>query len=494
MALPSFKDIGLDSLVAFGAKVVSVGLVLTTQLLLAQLYGPELMGTFFIALNIVMTLSVVCRLGLDLGLLRFAAVLKSDGRVYALKKLLWPATMMTLPLACGVVVLIYLSRAWLAAYFNAPLLPSMLTLFAWAVPCYVATFLLQETLRGLGAVRWTVLGQYVIIPGSLLALLIILAYFSIGIAKKAQALGLAFLVSTILGLAFFGWHILFCTCAEKVSKTRESFINLVRYSWPLFCNTILLLALMTLDSLILGAFTSPQEVAYYGAATKTALLVTFPLLAINAVVPSLFGQFYHQQNLASLENVAKITARWMYLGALPLALLIILLAPQLLAFYGPEFVKARFVLSILALAQLINVAGGSVGYILIMTAHQHVLLRMQLLVTCFILPLMILGAAFWGLNGVACATALGLIGNNILMAWAVWRHLKIKAFVRGTGWINLSGLLAALLFLMLKPPIGLVAALIAFIIAYLLLVLDTLRREFEGVKLLSIRLHGGNTS
>ena len=86
------------------------------------------------------------------------------------------------------------------------------------------------------------------------------------------------------------------------------------------------------------------------------------------------------------------------------------------------------------------------------------------------LPLMIIGAAYKGIEGVAGASALGTIGINLLMLWGVWHYLQIKAFAENGKWITFSGLAASGLFLMIKPIAGLIIASSIFIISYLLFV------------------------
>lgn len=481
MAALSYKRIAADSLVALVAKVLSVACVYLTHVALARFYGPELFGTFFIAFNLVLTLSFLTRLGMDNGLLRFAAVLKSERQVGGLPRLLWPAVGTALLLSGLAGLGVYVSRAWLAGYFNAPQLPLLLFFFVLAMPLHSLNFLFQETIRGLGMVRWAIIGQYLVIPGSLLVLLVGGSYLVQGTVSQGQALGLAFLLSCLLGLIFLGGRALWATRRQAGGDSGTRFQELWRYSWPLCLNAVLGLALTTWDVLILGLFTSPAEVAFYGAAAKTAVLITFPLLAINGVVPPLFGQFYQRHDLASLEQVAQTTARWMYYITLPLTLLVILLAPQILAIFGPQFAAARLALSILAVAQLVNVAAGSVAFVLIMTAHQHTLLRLQLLVAGGTVPMMLGGAAFWGMNGLAVATALGVAGLNILMAWAVWRHLHIKTFVAGGGWVTASGLLATLFFLAANLLVGLVPATMIFLGSYLLLISKALFQEVKGI-------------
>jgi hypothetical protein len=188
-------------------------------------------------------------------------------------------------------------------------------------------------------------------------LLTVFAYGRPSFISHPRTIGLAYLLSVSLGLIFL------MTWLGKNFRVKENcpgkplLKDLFIYSWPLFLSSILWLALSGLDSLILGLFTRPQEVAYYNIAMRTAPLVALPLVAVNAVVPPLFAQFHHRRDLQGLEMMARSTARWIYFAALPLAITTILLAPTLLGFFGTDFTQARFALSILA------VTGQCVGWL-----------------------------------------------------------------------------------------------------------------------------------
>jgi O-antigen/teichoic acid export membrane protein len=474
------RRIAADSSLALVLKVFAVPLGYITNLAIARLYGAEAMGTYYIALNLVVAVTPFCCLGLHTGLLRFVAGFKVDGNFGALKNVFYPAIGLVTLLSGVAGLIIYVSGTWLSGRFHAPDLPALLHVMALALPITVVMLLVVETVRALGGVRWVILQQNVLTPISFLLLLTLVAWGGHGYLIQSS-LALAYLLSALLGLIFLiiwpGINLGFKGSLSGGSSLKDLF----RYSWPLFLSSILFLAVNGLDSLILGLFTRPQEVAYYTIATRTAPLVTFPLLAINAVVPPLFAQFHHRGDFRGLEMVARSTARWMYFVALPLAIMTILLAPTLLGFFGPDFAQARFALSILAVGQLVNVSAGSVAFILQMTGNQWGLIMVQIITAIGVVPLMALGAAFMGLNGVAVAGALGIAGLNVLMAWAVWRRLQIKAFAQKIGPANLGGLLGVALFYLTSPYLGPFGGAVFFAAGYLALAAKPIQQELSSL-------------
>jgi O-antigen/teichoic acid export membrane protein len=451
---------------------------------MARYYGAEAMGTYFLALNLVSSAGILCTLGLNTGLFRFTAALKAESRAKEFRRLFWLTLIIVSFLSLLAMAALLWVSDWLVVFFKAPQLPSVLLFMALALPVGVAISIGQETLRALEGVRWVLFNENLLKPLSFLGLIIILASVRSLSGGDPAALGIAFLVTTLLGLVFLS-----CSPQAKslmrthpeTSIENSSMKERLRYSWPIFLVAVSGLAWEGLDSLLLGYFTSPQEVAYYGVAIRIMPMVIFPLYAINAVVPPLFVKFFQQGDMASLEAMARTTARWMYYLSLPITLLLILLAPEILGFFGQNFTEARFALTALVAAQLINVASGSVGFILIMTGNQWTYSLIHIIMGACLSPLMILGGAISGLNGVALAKAIGLAGINLVMVWAVWRRLRIKVFAQKVQRANLGALLGIGLFFVAKFFLGSIGGAFAFVLGYSLWVANPLRQEIAKV-------------
>ena len=172
--------------------MVGIALVYVMQIALARLYGPELMGTFLIATNLSLLIGMVLTMGMDNGMLRFAASLKEQGRQEVVGCLLRRAGLVILAIATPLAAGIYWGSGILAKYFNAPSLPLMLPFVALAVLLLPLTFLLAETLRGLGAVVWATAIQFPIQQGALLLLIVAFFYLTPAGNGRGQALSWPF--------------------------------------------------------------------------------------------------------------------------------------------------------------------------------------------------------------------------------------------------------------------------------------------------------------
>ena len=475
------QRLAFDSTLALGIKVISLPLGCITSLAVARFWGAQGLGVFTLAVYLVTTLSVVCRLGLDTGMVRFGAGLKAAGREGDIYALFWRGLTLILCLSCVAGLGLFAVRGYLVRVFHAQDLPGILSMLSLALPVMVAAAFCSETLRSLGGVRWVVTQQDLLTPAGLL--LLVMFFVARGQASPGSpvALGLAYFVSMILGLAFLA-VILGSYLKEHrgpASFTRLS--ELLRYCWPLYLSVLLMLTFNSVDTLLLGLFTNPEKVAYYEAAGRTALLVGLPLMAVNAMVPPLFAQMHQKGHLTELEHFARASTRWMYFVSLPLALFMAVLAPEILGFFGAGFGEGQWALQVLIAAQLFNVACGSVGFLLAMTGHQYTLTATLALGGAVGLPLMAAGAALDGLNGLALAKGLWLVMVNILMSLGAWRQLRVKVFATGVGWANVSAAAALAMFLMIRILAGPWAAAAVGILAYLVLMARTLYQEITGI-------------
>lgn len=182
------------------------------------------------------------------------------------------------------------------------------------------------------------------------------------------------------------------------------------------------------DIIMLGWFSSSEEVGIYRVAAQGVTLVGFSLQVVNAIVAPQFSRLHAQRDVYRLQQIVTESARWVLLLAMPVALLLIIAGGTLLrGVFGLEFTSGHAPLAIMAVGQIVNSAFGSVGFLLNMTGHEAVTARILwqtallniVLNLCFIPPL--------GMSGAAIATAVSLALWNLLLYRQVRRKLGINS-------------------------------------------------------------------
>ena len=96
--------------------------------------------------------------------------------------------------------------------------------------------------------------------------------------------------------------------------------------------------------------------------------------------------------------------------------------------FGPEFVSGKRVLIILAIAHSIGIMFGSVRTILQMTDKHINIFWVEVFRTLFVITLMCVLVPRYQKEGAAFALGAGIIVNNIINYFILYKHIKIKPF------------------------------------------------------------------
>ncbi len=176
---------------------------------------------------------------------------------------------------------------------------------------------------------------------------------------------------------------------------------------------------------MLGTMVGPEAAGLFDVARKGAMLTAFVLMAVTMPLGPMAAELRARGDHQQLQRLVTRSARTAMLGALPVALALVVAGPTLLSFLDDAFVAAYDALVILCIGQMINVAMGPVALLLNMAGYEHD-------AACGIVFAAalntILGLAFiplWGVSGAAVATALSLVCWNIVLARSVRRRMHI---------------------------------------------------------------------
>ena len=175
--------------------------------------------------------------------------------------------------------------------------------------------------------------------------------------------------------------------------------------------------------LIAGAILTAKDVALLSAAQRTAMLTSFVLMVVNMVVAPRYARMWKEQNLAGIERLAKYSTRGMIFMVIPVVIVMFVFPEKLMGLFGEGYEAAATLLTIMAVGQFINVATGSVGYLLNMSGHEDDFRRVTLFTGPFSIICSLLFIHQFGLIGAALATAVGVGIQNIAALMMVKKRL-----------------------------------------------------------------------
>ena len=118
-----------------------------------------------------------------------------------------------------------------------------------------------------------------------------------------------------------------------------------------------------------------------------------------------------------------LSVRIMLLVSVPVTLFILLFPEWLMSMFGDAFTAAATALMILTIGQFVNIATGSVGYLLSMTGNETKVRDNVVISGILSVALGIILIPYYGVIGAAIAYACGVASQNLLGVYQVKKYL-----------------------------------------------------------------------
>lgn len=427
-ALRPFELVRRGGTIVFAVQVAGAGVAYAQQVVLARVLGAGDYGTYTYLYLYAGFAALLAGLGLPAASIRFLPAYRAaaeHGRVSAFVRRATRVTYATAltGAACAVLAGVLLHRA------GALAAPAALLLAALLLPALAGSILNTELARARGRMTLAYLLPLLVRPALVTVAVVLLA--SARPISAAAALGLTAAVA-------------YATLAVQQALTRRLFSNGAAgaqvsleeaRAWrgvglSLLAVSAFVIVLLQLDILIVGAIRGAREAGIYAAASKTAALVSFVILAVNAAAAPQFAALWEQQRHQELRALVARLAGVIFWPSLAIALALAVLSGPLLELFGAGFGAAQRALVILLAAQLINASAGSVGYLLTLTGHHREAVRALAASTVVFACLTALGTALDGLDGAAIGSLLGFLVWNLALGRLVVNRLGIwPAFI-----------------------------------------------------------------
>jgi O-antigen/teichoic acid export membrane protein len=410
--------------VALVVQVAGAGLAYGLQVLLARLLGASHYGVYSYILVWVGFAALLAGLGLPAASVRFLPVYQASGDHARIAGFVQAASRLTFAtgsasVLCGAVAAVGLHVVGNLAHPEGVLLGAVL------VPALAGSMLYTEIARARGRVAIAFVPPMVVRPlliGAIASVIFLLrGSLSSNGALAASLCAGCLLVATqyavtrrLLGRGDY--------VAQPVFELREW----CGVGLTLLAAGAFIITLLQVDIVIVAAFLGSRDAGVYAAASKTATLVSFVILAVNAAAAPQFASLWATRSIDELQRLVAQLAAVIFWPSLAIAVGLAALAVPVLSMFGPEFSKARWVLIALLAGQLINAGAGSVGYLLNVTGHHREAARALGLSACACIALAVVGVSTLGLFGAALGSMLGFTMWNGWLCWLVVRKLGIK--------------------------------------------------------------------
>lgn len=419
-----------------GRLVMAISALATTSLL-ARMLNVELVGTYFLAVSIVLALTTAAQLGMDRAVVRLIAESITIGRgdlaVLLVKRIL--TLSVGAALVIGLAILLGGGEWLLAQLFNSTQLAAISAIIAVWILLATLQKIVSESFRGFKNIPLATIfgGPFSNLLTFCFLVCIWWKYGSSNLHEVASITVVGLLISAMVSMYFLIKKLRAFPIDMPKHVYGKSYGSIMVVSLPLLVVGISDLFLSQADLLILGILRPGEEVALYGAALRLIVFVGMPLMMVNAIIQPWIASLYKAGNKFELEHLLRTTA---LISGMPSLIILVVMAVYgkwiLDIVFGSAFQNAATVLQILAIGRVVHVWTGSCGMLLAMTGHQVVMMKISLFSGVLMLALLLLMIEKWGLVGCALAATISISLQNIAMLivgrnkTGIWTHITFR--------------------------------------------------------------------
>ena len=407
--------------IAFAIQVFGTGIKYVLQILFARWMGASEYGIFSYAYNWSLLLSVAAGLGLTSSAIRFVPEYIAKQSWSLLNGFI--ARSNQIVFGSGLIIaLIGAGIAWQTTTGNTRL---TLLLGLLIVPLTGLATHQSQLLRGMKNIFWAFTPTRVIQPALAMLLAFVLMRVLGGISSTTALIVTALsilLVTLIQSLSI----------VRIVPKNAQNFQSQfetrtwLKISMPMLISAVAFTFINQIDIIMVGFFREPAQVGIYAAAAKTATLVSFVLVSVNAIVAPLISELFTLKEYRKLMVLARTATYWMFVPVFAVTTFLALFGKHILNLFGPEFVQGYWPLMILAGGQLVNALTGPVGYITELTGHQNYSARVYLAAALLAVILNFALVPRLGILGASIGTAAALSASNLWLYFFVYSKILKK--------------------------------------------------------------------
>jgi O-antigen/teichoic acid export membrane protein len=228
----------------------------------------------------------------------------------------------------------------------------------------------QAALQGLGSVTAGLVPESLLQP-AIVILLAAAAIFSHA-ASPGASLAVGFQVFAAFAALVLGTWLLRRRLPPALRQAAPRYRT--RAWWGAGCAFMVLVfmtaALANVDTLLVSRLAGPADAGTYKVAVQLAMLVGLPLTAISVAMAPVIAEMHAAGRTSELQLSSRAAARAITAAAAVLFIGVAAGGPWILGAFGPEFARAYGPTLILASAYLGHSAMATSGYLLIMSAHE----------------------------------------------------------------------------------------------------------------------------
>jgi len=421
--------------------VIAAGATFGAQILMTRVLGANGFGIVTAMTMGAFVLSFLTRAGMDMAVLRDVAIELGQNRherirIPVARANLIATLVSTLVALVGVV---FADQVRQALSISGPEGRWVVEAAALGLPFLALANVWLSATRGLKIMRYTLYVFWAGQPVMWIVFMLVGWTFS----RTTWMSVLAYSLSWVWAAAMAGYFWRRESRGWSASPLQPGDVSrLIRYAGPRAPAALFSQLLFWTDLFVLRAYVSGAEAGLYSAALRAGQILVLFLTSVSLMFSPFVADLHNRGETERLDKLFKALTRWTLAATMPVFLLLVVVPGPVLRIFGAEFAGGRTALLILLAGQFVNVATGSVGFVLIMVGRTG----WDLMVYAGSLVLN-LGLAFWlapryGMEGAAIANAVTFALSKWARLALVRRFVGIQPYDRAYGRLIVPSLVA----------------------------------------------------
>ncbi|MDQ3879015.1 MAG: oligosaccharide flippase family protein [Actinomycetota bacterium] len=400
---------------------------LGAQVLLTRTLGAGGFGIVTVATQAAFVTSFATRAGMDMAVLRDVAVDVGVGRTDQVRTAVSRAALIAGAVSVAVALAAWPAAGAIRSAFSLEASSARLAIPAALVglPFIALTNVWLAATRGLKIMRYTLYVFWAGQPIGWIGLTLLFWTVSRSPAAAVLAYSASWVVASVA--AFVSWRIQ--SRRWTVGPIQSGWLDrLVRYAGPRAPAALFSQLLFWADLFVVTRYVSDADVGIYSAALRAGQIVVLFLTSVNLMFSPYVADLHNRGEIARLDRLYKTLTRWTIAATLPAFLLLAVAPGTALKIFGGQFSGGEAALLILLGGQLVNIATGSAGFVLIMVGRTGWDFVVYLGSLAFELVLAFIWCPRYGIEGAAAANAVTFALSNAARLLLVKRFVDIQPY------------------------------------------------------------------
>jgi O-antigen/teichoic acid export membrane protein len=402
------------NVVGLGAGVLAA---FGVQILIGRHLGREGLGLVTVAVQVAFVAAAGSRFGMDLSAVRDVAVTRGSGSPATLRSLVDRCT----AIAAGVSVLAALAIAVVAVMAGH----GEIAIAALSIPYAAATNVYLGATRGLKSMAPTLWVFWIGQPLAWIAMAAVAFAYGGGVDGAVWCYDASWALALIAARRL--WRSASAGFGDDTA-TRAQVRAALRFGLPRAPSALLAQALFWADLWVVSAYVDGAHVGTYAAVGRVSQVLLLFLTSVNLLFSPFAADLHARGERERLDALFKSATRWALAATLPVVIVLFVSAADVLAAFGPRYAGGEDALRILLAGQLVNVATGSVAFVLIMVGRTGLDLVDNVIAVALLVALAAPLSSAYGIEGAALSSAIALSAVNLLRLVQVSRLVGIQPY------------------------------------------------------------------